>query len=168
MAEPKKKTFLDILGELDVAAACIVLFLLLCLTFVNVIMRYIMRSPITWAEEMQMFMFLWVVYLAAGAAFRNSSHIAIEILVDSLPAGMKKICEIIAFICSVVIVIYLMIQGNAYYMQMVNTGKISTLLRIHYKYAYGVIPVGNVLMLVSLIYSGVKNLFLSGKEGTEA
>ena len=164
MAEPKKNSFLSILGQLDVIAACIVLFLLLCLTFVNVIMRYIMRSPITWAEEMQMFMFLWVVYLAAGAAFRNNSHIAIEILVDSLPAGPKKNAEIIAFIFSVIIVVYLMMQGNAYYMQMVNTGKISTLLRISYRYAYGVIPVGNVLMLVSLIFYNVKHLFLTGKE----
>ncbi|MCR5371399.1 MAG: TRAP transporter small permease [Clostridium sp.] len=164
MAESKNKGILGILGQLDVIVACIVLFLLLCLTFVNVIMRYVMRSPITWAEEMQMFMFLWVVYLAAGAAFRNSSHIAIEILVDSLPAGPKKICEIIAFICSLIIVVYLAIQGNAYYNQMVATGKISTLLRIPYRYAYGVIPIGNLLMIVSLVFYNVKYLFLSGKE----
>lgn len=168
MDESKKKSPWGVIGNLDIAAACIVLALLLCLTFVNVIMRYIMRSPITWAEELQMFMFLWIVYLAAGAAFRHSSHVVIEIIVDALPKGPKRIAEIIGFVLSLIVLCYLAIQGNAYYMQMVSTGKISTLLRIPYKYAYAVIPIGNVLMIVSLIYFYVNLLFLKGKEETAA
>lgn len=167
MNEPKKKRILGIIGELDVAAACIVLLVLLCLTFVNVIMRYIMRSPITWAEELQMFMFLWIVYLGAGAAFRNGSHVVIEIVVDALPAGAKRVAELVGFAVSLAVLCYLTLQGNAYYMQMVSTGKISTLLRIPYRYAYLVIPVGNVLMLVSLVFSNVKNIFFSRKEAAK-
>ena len=156
---------LRILSNLDIWVAGIIMLALLILTFVNVLMRYVARSPITWADELQLFMFLWIVYLAAGAGFRNGSHVVIEILVDSLPAKAKRFFEILAFILSMIIVIYLMIQSNASYMQLIHTNKIATLLRVSFKWVYLCIPIGNVLMVVSLVIYYYRELF--GKKEAE-
>ncbi len=167
MNEKKQSNLLKVLSNLDIWVAAIIMFALLILTFVNVLMRYVARSPITWADELQLFMFLWIVYLCAGAGFRNGSHVVIEILVDSLPAKAKKACEIVAFIVSIVVVVFLMIQSNAYYFQLIKTGKIATLLRVPFKYIYVCIPIGNVLMVISLIIYYFRDVFGIGKKNEE-
>jgi len=169
MENKKENKVLKFLGSLDIYVASIIMLVLLGITVVNVFMRYVMRSPITWVDELQLFLFLWIVYLSAGAAFRHSSHVAIEIIVDSLKGNAKKAAEIFAFLCSLLIMIYLIYQSNRYYMQLVSTNKIATLLRVSYKYVYGVVPIGNVLMLVSMVVYYLREIFgLSlGKEPEE-
>ena len=84
----QKNKALKVLGNLDMVFAGVLMVGLIVLTFVGVIRRYFLRDPITWMEEVQMLLFLWVVFLGGSAAFRTGSHIAIEIVVDALP---KKI-----------------------------------------------------------------------------
>ena len=169
MEKKKGNKVLKFLGSLDIYAAIVIMLVLLAITVTNVFMRYVMRSPITWVDELQLFLFLWVVYLSAGAAFRYSSHVAIEIVVDSLKGNVRKAAEFLAFICSLVILIYLMYQSNRYYLQLVSTNKIATLLRISYKYVYAVVPIGNALMVVSMIIYYLRELFglKLGKEEEE-
>ena len=70
----KSNKTLKILGNLDVGVSCVMMVALVILTFVCVLMRYIMRSPITWQEEVQMLLFLWIVFLGGAGAFRRSEE----------------------------------------------------------------------------------------------
>ena len=167
MKEKEKSKLGQVLGSLDIYAAVVVLIALILLTFVGVLRRYIFRSPIAWMEEMQMIMFLWVVFLAAGAAFRSGSHIAIEILVDSLPKKIGKFIERLDVVFQLIIVGYLTFQSCVYYMQFVETGKTTIFLHLPYTVAYIVLPVGCFLMLVSIVYAAVKD-FKESKRGGEA
>ncbi len=56
----------------------------------GVLMRYIFNNPFTWEEELQLACMVWITFLAAPAAFRTKSHVAIEILVDALPKSLEK------------------------------------------------------------------------------
>ena len=76
MEKKKENKVLKSLGSLDIYVASIIMLVLLGITVVNVFMRYVMRSPITWVDELQLFLFLWIVYLSAGAAFRHSFSIS--------------------------------------------------------------------------------------------
>ena len=60
-----------ILSNLDLALAGVAFVILIVVTFGGVIMRYILSSPLAWAEEVQLWMFLWITFLGAGAAFRS-------------------------------------------------------------------------------------------------
>lgn len=162
----KKNNAKSILGKLDVAVAGVVLVALIFLTFVGVIKRYIMRSPITWMEEVQMILFLWVVYLGAGAAFRNGSHVAIEVVVDALPKKISGLVERFDVLLQFIILGYLFMEESSYYMQLVSTGKVTTLLRIPYAVAYAVVPVGGAVMIISMLYASYQK-FISKKNKEE-
>lgn len=149
----QEKKPLKILGNLDVVAACVLLVGLIALTFVGVLKRYLFRSPITWMEEVQMLLFLWVVFLGGSAAFRSGSHIAIEIVVDALPKKIGGIIERIDVLLQLVILGYLFVQEFTYYTQLVSTGKLTNLLRLPYSIAYFVVPVGGILMIVSVLFA---------------
>ena len=89
------KKILDILDKIEVAVASLVLLVLICVTFFGVLMRYIFNNPFTWEEELQLACMVWITFLAAPAAFRTKSHVAIEILVDALPKSLRKIVELL-------------------------------------------------------------------------
>ena len=67
----QKNKALKVLGNLDMVFAGVLMVGLIVLTFVGVIRRYFLRDPITWMEEVQMLLFLWVVFLGGSAAFRT-------------------------------------------------------------------------------------------------
>ena len=78
----------SIVKNLDLAIACVALCVLIVVTFGGVVMRYLVGSPLIWAEEVQLMCFMWMTFFGAGAAFRYGSHVAVEIVVEQLP---KKI-----------------------------------------------------------------------------
>lgn len=162
-----KKRVLKVLGNLDITVSGITAVALILLTFAGVIRRYIFRDPITWMEEMQMIMFVWVIFLAAGAAFRTGGHIAIEIVVDSLPKSAKRAVEFVDVLIELLILIYLFIQSCIYYLQLTSTGKLTTLLRIPYSFAYVAVPLGCFLMIVSLLFTEISGRLARRKRGDE-
>ena len=155
----KNNKALKILGNLDLGLGCVLAAILIVLTFSGVLMRYILRSPITWQEEVQMLLFLWITFLGGSAAFRTGGHIAIEILVDTLPKKIGGAIEKVGVLIQLVILGYLFSQEWAYYMQMVSTNKVTNLLRIPFAYAYLVVPVGGALMILSMLFYTYKVYF---------
>ena len=58
-----------ILSNLDLALAGVAFVILIVVTFGGVIMRYILSSPLAWAEEVQLWMFL-PLWLSCGCGNR--------------------------------------------------------------------------------------------------
>ena len=153
------KKILDILDKIEVAVASLVLLVLICVTFFGVLMRYIFNNPFTWEEELQLACMVWITFLAAPAAFRTKSHVAIEILVDALPKSLRKIVEVL---------IYFFFRSQNYIAVMLRTSRKTPILMIPYSTIYAIAPVSIVLMLISYTeqkYYELKELFKGdGKE----
>ncbi|MCQ2561168.1 MAG: TRAP transporter small permease [Clostridia bacterium] len=166
MNEKKKSSPLQILSNLDWYFAVVLLVALLVITAVGVLRRYIMRTPFIWLEEVQGLLFMWITFIGGSAAFRKGSHVSVEILVDSLPKKVGAVIERFDVLLQLIILGYVASQAFAYYMQLVNTNKVTSLLRIPFKYAYIVIPVGAVLMIISMLWGSymrfVKGVNLKG------
>lgn len=171
MENTKKGKLAKVLGNLDVGLACLLLAGLIVLTFAGVLKRYIFRDPIAWMEEIQPLLFLWVVFLAAGAAFRTGGHVAIEIVVDALPKRASKIIDRIDVVIELLILAYLTWQSCVFYAQCVTTNKVTLFLQLPYSLVYVILPIGCVLMIVSVIYREVSVIRAeragNGKEGIE-
>ena len=147
------KKFLDILDRIEVAVASLVLAVLIGVTFVGVPMRYIFSRPFTWEEEFQLACMVWITFLAAPAAFRTKSHVAIEILVDALPKKIRKGIELLIPVIVYAVLIYF---------------RKTPILMIPYAWIYAIAPVSIVLMLISYTeekYYELKELFKDGGKG---
>ena len=146
----------------------ILLACLIVLTVGGVLKRYILRNPISWLEEIQALLFMWITFIGGSAAFRYASHVSIEILVDSLPKKIGGLIERFDVLLQLLILGYLCYQEFTYYFQLISTGKVTNLLRIPYSVAYLALPIGGVLMLVSMLWASyqqfVKDVDLKGGE----
>lgn len=161
------KKLLDILDRVEVALASIVLLVLILMTAAGVVMRYVFNNPFTWEEELQLACMVWITFLAAAAAFRTQSHVAIEILVDALPKNIRKIVEIIIPIIVYAVLIYFLFRSFDFLKVMMRTNRKTPILMIPYSAIYAIAPVSIVLMLISYTeekYHELKKLFSDKEE----
>lgn len=161
------KKVLDILNKMEVMGASLVLAGLIIFTFVGVPMRYLMNHPFTWEEELQLACMVWITFLAAPAAFRSKSHVAIELVVESLPKQAKKATELLIAVVVYVVLIYFLFRSFDFIAVMLKTNRKTPILMIPYSWVYSIAPVSIVLMLISYTEEKVtelKKLFGSGRE----
>ena len=145
----KKDLLLKILGNAEAAVAGVVLVALVLATFLGVFARYIFNKPFNWLEEMQMAAMVWISFLMAGVCFRRGGHVAIEIVVDSLPERVQRVIEILIAAVVYFVLIYFLRSSVRFIQLFVKTGRKTPILQIPYTYVYGIGPVSAVLMMVS-------------------
>ena len=60
-------------------------------TTLNVIMRYVFNSPLSFAVEFGRYTFAGMVYLGSIYVMRDDGHIGLDIVVDALPEHREKV-----------------------------------------------------------------------------
>jgi C4-dicarboxylate transporter DctQ subunit len=86
-------SFFDTIEETFIA---ITLGLMTLITFANVVLRYVFQSGILWGLEATVFLFAWLVLIGASYGVKKSFHLGIDVLLNILPKGARKICTLIA------------------------------------------------------------------------
>lgn len=87
------------------------LFLMLMLIFVNVVLRYGFNSGITISNEIARITFVWLIFLGSILAFRDKTHLAVNMFIKRLPIVGQKILHIIRQLV-ILWMLYLMFLGE--------------------------------------------------------
>lgn len=132
----------------------VTLILFSVLVVAQVIMRYILGSPMTWSEEIARFALVWFVYTSASYAVRYQRHVKFNVLVKLVGKRVpiaERIIQIFVFIiwlAFLLIVLWLSIQMviNQY-----GTGQVSAAARIPMYLVYLGLPLGLALMSFRVI-----------------
>ena len=150
VTQVKKKNILwRILDNIEMALAGVILTALVLSTFLGVVARYLYNAPFNWLEEMQLAAMVWIAFLVAGVAFRRGSHVAIEIVVDSLPQKAQRVVEVLIAIVVYAVLIYFLRSSIKYIQLFLKTRRCTPMLGIPYAHIYGIGPVSAVLMMIS-------------------
>lgn len=98
------KKFLDHLEEWFIA---ILIGAATVLIFVAVVHRYLAGFPIpilqdwllglnlSWAQELCIFMFIWMCKFGAAYGVRTGIHVGVDVLVNRLPEGWRRTCILV-------------------------------------------------------------------------
>lgn len=134
----------------------------LILVFVQVIMRYIFNYSLSWSEELARYIFVWQSWLGFCLALKHGKHIRIDVVSHRLSPRLKIVFETIAWSLSLIMVLFLVINGFELLRLLASRGQVSPALRMPMSYAYAAVPVscllGSVLIVVYII-----SLFTSRK-----
>ncbi len=151
----KRSTMLNKILSIDVLLASIPLFILIGITFMAVIMRYVVGKPLGWVEEIQLICIVWIIFAGGGAAFRSANHVSIEVLYDIFPIKMRRALDIMILIVSLLVVGYLFIRSLDYLKVFVNTGRTTSILHIPYTFIYSIVPISCALQAVNIVLTTV-------------
>jgi TRAP-type C4-dicarboxylate transport system, small permease component len=152
-----KKKFLPALLNIDVMVAGICFLLLVALTFLGVVFRYAFNDPILWQEEVQVWLFLWIVFFGGSAAFRARSHVAIELVVETLPAKTQRVVELLVNSLVIVVLGFLVKYSCILIRQFANTGKSTSVAMIPNALISAAVPIGCALMILNLVLTTVQD-----------
>lgn len=84
----------DTLFAAAMVLAKVLVVAMVLLIFVNVFMRYVLRSGITWSEEIALLMSVWFIFIAMALGVRRNLHISIH-LFRNPPAWLERILTLI-------------------------------------------------------------------------
>ncbi|MBS1229108.1 MAG: Tripartite ATP-independent periplasmic transporter DctQ component [Proteobacteria bacterium] len=72
------------------------LALMVIMVFSNVVLRYAFNSGITSSEELSRFLFLWLIFIGAIVAMKESAHLGVDSLIARLPRSGKIACVLLS------------------------------------------------------------------------
>ena len=61
------------------------IFAMSIIIFIQVVMRYVFQSSLTWSEELARYMFVWLVYFSVSYTARREKHIRIDAAINLYP-----------------------------------------------------------------------------------
>jgi len=71
------------------------LAVMVVMVFGNVVLRYAFNSGIIVSEEVSRWLFLWITFLGAIVALKESGHLGSDFLISRLPVLGKKVCLVL-------------------------------------------------------------------------
>jgi TRAP-type C4-dicarboxylate transport system permease small subunit len=74
----------------------LLLVLMFLTTFYQILARDVFFISSMWTEELARFLFVWIVFIGAATLVKDNEHIRIAIVLDRLPAGLRRLISIIS------------------------------------------------------------------------
>ena len=142
--------------QLEQWIAMILLAGITVLVFVSAMMRTF-GFPLNWAQDAALIMFAWLSFIGGDIALHSTGLIGVDLFVVYLPKKVQKTIDIIFKVIMLAFLAVLVIYGFQYVM----TGyrRLITTLNVSYAYVTASVPVGALLMIISVgtnLYKSIK------------
>lgn len=142
------------------------------LNFINVVGRYGFGSTILSADELQIFIMVFMTFLGAAVVAWRNQHLRMDVLVNALPPPIRRLIKIAELVAIVILAAFVLWNSTYYAKQMFNIGRVSDMAQVPMWIPHGAVAVGFGLMaliaclrLVEILAGRAPD---GGKSGTEA
>jgi C4-dicarboxylate transporter DctQ subunit len=127
-------------------------------TFVSVMMRYLMGTGFTWATELTIYLFIWMAKFGAAYGVRTGIHVGVDYVVNKLTGAKRRILIITGITLGIIFTGVIAFFGARWVVFIYGTGQISPDLEWPMWIIYLAIPFGSGLMCYRFIQAMVKFL----------
>jgi C4-dicarboxylate transporter DctM subunit len=104
------------------------------------------RLDLSWAQELCIYMFIWMAKFGAAYGVRTGIHVGVDILVNRLPEHSRKQVILFALLCGAIFTGMIASFGASFVGEMYHTGQQSNDLEAPMWIVYLAIPLGSGLM----------------------
>ena len=114
--------------------------------FVNVILRYVFLSGLPWAEEVTMYLIVWVVFVGGSVIIRTFGHIRIDLLPLALsPPNVRRLRIFVSLLMIAFFAVFIYYSG-LHTLRVMKIGQLTPVLEAPMWLTYLAMPVGCLLM----------------------
>lgn len=121
------------------------------LIFVQVILRYLFSSSLSWSEELARYLFVWLMWFGVSYAARNRTHLRITVIRDKLPPKGARYMELVVTLVWLGFGLFVVFKGIGMVQSILRFKQVSAALGLPMQYAYLGVPLGAGLMSIRLI-----------------
>lgn len=143
---------LKLIGQgLEKFVMYLVLFLmavLVSLVFIQVVLRYVFSNGLVWVEELDRYIFVWLMFLGIAMGVYKQKHIAITAVADRLK-GFSKGIQLLVHIITGSFFAVLCWQGIQFVE--VNMTGTAAVLPINLGIIYSIIPLSGFIAMIFVV-----------------
>ncbi len=110
----KKKLLHTILTNFDAVITGTTLSLCVIIVNLNVVMRYMLHSPLQWSTEFVTSLFVYTVFIGSAYAYRKHAHLGVDIIVNLFKGRSKERLITIVSIIELAVLIMLTVISIQY------------------------------------------------------
>lgn len=164
---PLKERGKHILKNLDAYFAGFMFAVTMVLVIVNVFSRYFFNKPIAWCDEVSTSCFVYTVFVGAAWCLRTRQHVGVDLLVERLPVGARKIVHLLTD-CVILVLNSYITYLSVLYLQS-SKAKTMPIMKISMNYVNAALLIGFGLMAIySLIHCVEDIKDIAADRGKEA
>lgn len=154
----------DMIYKLEKFLVTILIPVMFITMVLNVLFRYLLNSPLIWAQEVTLFAFGWACFLGASMSIKQREAVAVTILVDKIKSSFRNIAIIAGLFVSSVFIVSLVYLSISWIIQPIILMQYSTTMQIPMLIPYLCIPISFLFMSVHII-SWLLESIRKSKEG---
>ena len=137
-------------NRFELVFANLSLALLVVILALQVFMRYVLHTGLTWSEEISRFAFIWFVYISASLAAQRGTHIRVTLFVRWFPGG-RRLALTLADAIWIVFNAFVVWAGVLLIQRTLKYPVYSTALFLPLAWIYVVIPLSHALMILRIL-----------------
>jgi len=148
--------FLRILDRLEeiliaslMAAATLIIFVAVVQRFavgVAILYPLVYNINLTWAQELCIYMFIWMAKFGAAYGVRTGIHVGVDVLINMLDQVWRKRVILFALFCGALFTVIVGTMGAKFVIELYPTDQVSPDMEIPSWLVYLCIPLGSYLM----------------------
>ncbi len=148
--------FLRILDRLEEILIASLMAAATLLIFVAVVHRYgtgvpflypfLIQIHLSWAQELCIYMFVWMAKFGAAYGVRTGIHVGVDVLVNQLKSPWRNIVVLFSLFCGAFFTAVIGTMGAKFVYGLMHTDQVSPDLEIPSWFVYLCIPLGSYLM----------------------
>ena len=143
--------FADVIFTIIKVLMAIMITVMVIITTMEVVRRYIFGLSFLWAEELVKFMLVAVTFLGGPAAYRSGGLAFLDLVVSHVSDRGRKIISIFINVVIIISCIWLAKLGFEYSFSPMVAKMYSTGLKLKMTYIYLTIPIGFGMMIIFAI-----------------
>lgn len=144
-----KRVYRHLDDHIETYLSATLLVIFSTLAIVQVVMRYIFSTSLTWSEEISRYAFVWFVYMSASYAVRYQRHVKFNVVVDQVgkrSALAERMLRLLALLLWVAFLVVVFVLSVELVHNQLRLGQVTPSNRIPIGYVYLGLPIGLGLM----------------------
>lgn len=140
----------------------IFLVLIACVMMLQIVMRYVFKASLSWAEEFTRYCFVWSVFLSISFSIKKGSMLKIDAVTSLMPKKVQKLLGILVEIIVLVFLGVLLVNSQDVIKSLIKSGQKSPAMELPMYYVYSASIVGfslGVFRSIQSIFKSVIALF---------
>lgn len=142
------RKFNEKVGTIETWIGVVMLATIIVLVFASAVMRTI-KYPIVWSVDLAQLLFVWISMLGADVALKRKAHVGVDLLAKKFPAKLQNMITLGTFIICILFLGFITYYGI--YLCNVNYLRKYQTLQISYSYGTAAVPIGSVMMILTII-----------------
>lgn len=109
----------------------------------QIVWRYVFNDSLTWTEELARYLFVWITFVGAALAIRDGTHIRVALVIDRLPARVRRWLDVAQLV--LVVFFLCLLVGLGFQWVWVNTDAVTPALGLPLAYVcYAALPLASL------------------------